>query len=110
MKRHGQNALSNIELEVTPLSQNAEGKLLGGFIGMQGAEEAAGTNNPCTNNHCNNSGCSNGACENSPCDNNNCKIITETPEPTQTPTPTPTPITVIVTVTIVKPGTTLNFF
>lgn len=48
MKRFKVNLLSNVELEVTPLTQDAEGKLLGGFVGMQGAKAPVEKMNPIT--------------------------------------------------------------
>lgn len=94
MKRQEQNSLSNIELEVTPLSQNAEGKLLGGFIGMQGNTVDAAANDECTNNDCNNSSCANDRCINpSDCSNSGSNKsctngTTATPTPTQPTTDT----------------------
>lgn len=46
MKRFKVNLLSNVELEVTPLTQDAEGKLLGGFVGMQGMRAPAEEKTP----------------------------------------------------------------
>lgn len=48
MKGFKVNLLSNVELEVTPLTQDAEGKLLGGFVGMQGAKAPVEKMNPIT--------------------------------------------------------------
>ena len=64
MKRQQFNSLSNIQLETAPLTQNAEGKLLGGFIGMQGNSADAAANKGCENNYCNNSACTNNKCIN----------------------------------------------
>lgn len=65
MKKINQNLLLNVELEVTPLTQDAEGKLLGGFVGMQGnADVGVAANNECENNSCNNSNCTNNRCKN----------------------------------------------
>ena len=105
MKRHEQNSLSNIELGVTPLSQNAEGKLLGGFIGMQGNSVDAAANEKCTNNNCKNKACSNYKCIN-PNDCSNSGTNEEcTNGTTATPSPTkPTPDTTLL------PAPDINFF
>jgi hypothetical protein len=87
MKKFKQNPLLNVELKATPLTQDAEGKLLGGFVGMQGAKAAEGKNAPCYNRGCTNAPCTNNGCDNYICVNDVCKNITTA---TQTPTSTDT--------------------
>lgn len=94
MKKNNQNLLLNVELEVTPLTQDAEGKLLGGFVGMQGSANVdAAANNGCENNNCNNSSCVNDQCIN-PADcsnsgtNDHCTNGTTTEPPSTTDTTT----------------------
>lgn len=102
-KRFKVNLLSNVELEVTPLTQDAEGKLLGGFVGMQGMRVPAEEKNaPCSNSSCSNQGCvnieyNNNSCKNAPC--------------TNTPTVKPSvSVTITVTVTGACSALNLGFF
>lgn len=98
MKRFKLNKLLNVELEVTPLTQDAEGKLLGGFVGMQGNANGMTLNKRCDNIECKNYSCANEECINERCDNANCinrgciLVTTETPTPTVTDTTTVTSI------------------
>ena len=87
MKKFKQNPLLNVELKATPLTQDAEGKLLGGFVGMQGAKAPIGKNEPCYNEGCTNAPCTNDGCQNHICINKWCTIVTTA---TQTPTSTDT--------------------
>lgn len=103
MKKINQNLLLNVELEVTPLTQDAEGKLLGGFVGMQGMRKPADENNDrCSNSNCTNQGCINIDCSNTGCNNAPCA---------NTPTVKPSvSVTVTVTVTGVGSALSLGFF
>lgn len=98
MKKIIRTSLSDVVLECNPLSQDSEGLLRGGFVGMSGIETAATTNTDCLNNrcvqdHCTNDKCtgdayenhsdSNNNCTNNQCINNEC-IITQTETPTAT--------------------------
>lgn len=75
MKKLHRNLLLNVELEVTPLTQDAEGKLLGGFVGMQGMRALAEEkNSPCSNSSCSNQGCVNIECNNNSCKNAPCAM------------------------------------
>ena len=102
MKKLVRTSLSDVVLECNPLSQDSEGLLRGGFVGMGGLGAEATTNENCKNNgckqdHCTNNGCtgdastnhsdSNNGCVNISCTNNGCII-------TQTETVTPTDTTV----------------
>ena len=103
MKKINQNLLLNVELEVTPLTQDAEGKLLGGFVGMQGMRAPSEEkNDPCSNSNCSNQGCVNIDCSNTGCKNAPCA---------NTPTVKPSvSVTVTVTVTGVGSALSLGFF
>ncbi|MDD6784484.1 MAG: hypothetical protein PUD79_08055 [Prevotellaceae bacterium] len=88
MKKIVRTSLSDVVLECNPLSQDSEGLLRGGFVGMQGSSVGAALNTECTNNSCNNSSCSNEKCiNNGDCSNsgNNNKCVNGT---TATPTET----------------------
>lgn len=99
MKKLHRNLLLNVELEVTPLTQDAEGKLLGGFVGMQGMRALAEEkNSPCSNSSCSNQGCVNIECNNNSCKNAPC---------TNTPTVKPS-VSVTITVTVTGAGSALN--
>lgn len=86
--------LSQLESFITPLSEDAEGKLRGGFGGitevMSTAAYNADCSNPsCTNGRCTNAGkCDNGKCTNGDCTNTDdcinhvCSDSTSTKEPT----------------------------
>ena len=65
--------LSDIDLEMTPLTDDQEGNLRGGFVGIEGGAGTFATNSncPCQNPICANS-CVNDSCNNSDCTNNNC--------------------------------------
>ena len=88
MKKIIRTSLSDVVLECNPLSQDSEGLLRGGFVGMQGSSVEAASNNECKNNSCNNSYCNNNKCTNNgDCSNsgNNEKCTNGT---TATPTKT----------------------
>lgn len=65
--------LSQLESFITPLSEDAEGKLRGGFGGMNDGDivvypsNTACDNSPCSNYECFNYGCSNSGCDNTGC-------------------------------------------
>ena len=106
MKKLVRTSLSDVVLECNPLSQDSEGLLRGGFVGMQGAP--VGENNDhCSNSNCSNSGCTNTYCNNNGCNNAPCENI-QTPPPTETPAPTPSK-TITITVTIPSLGN-IKFF
>ncbi len=87
MKKFKQNPLLNVELKATPLTQDAEGKLLGGFVGMQGAKAPSEINIDCSNINCTNVSCVNMGCSNNECVNWPCeKIVTATDTTTATNT------------------------
>ena len=90
MKKFKQNPLLNVELKATPLTQDAEGKLLGGFVGMQGAKASFAKNEICYNRGCTNAPCINDGCANCVCANDSCINITVTQTPTSTDTTTAT--------------------
>lgn len=84
MKRINQNLLADISLEMTPLTENNEGQLRGGFAGLGGETSILSPENPYTNcrckngSKCNNDPCTNMACENDGCTNGDCTNVTTT--------------------------------
>ena len=54
MKIYNIDILSDIDLEMTPLTEDQEGSLHGGFVGIIGSA--------CTNDGCKNVGCTNNEC------------------------------------------------
>lgn len=72
MKIIDQTSLSDIVLEMSPLSEDQEGKLRGGFVGLTGLTAAANTDSKCKNSTCTNNNCRNTKCKNTICDNSNC--------------------------------------
>jgi hypothetical protein len=102
MKKFKQNPLLNVELKATPLTQNAEGKLLGGFVGLQGSSSvSAAANNGCNNYSCKNKTCMNNYCQNPAdcsdsgvnehCTNGTTATVTVIPTKTNTTTSTYAP-------------------
>ena len=69
MKIYNIDILSDIDLEMTPLTEDQEGNLRGGFVGIEGGAGIYYTNDTCENE----------TCPNSPCNNNNCKNTKECP-------------------------------
>lgn len=67
MKKIEKSLLADVSLEMTPLTEDNEGMLRGGFSGM-GVEIAE----PLTNEDCNNTNCYNGPCINTGCSNTSC--------------------------------------
>ena len=95
MKKINQNLLADVSLEMTPLTEDNEGQLRGGFSGMGGMsievnEDSSCSNDPCVNNGCVNEGCTgpgqgtnnctNKGCRNI-CTNNGCSTTTGTTNP-----------------------------
>ena len=76
MRKFKFDSLSNIKLEMEPLTESPEGLLLGGFVGLAGTYDAPVPNNGCNNNGCTtdriNNGCTNSGCINNGCTNNGC--------------------------------------
>lgn len=78
MKKIKYNVLSNIKLEMEPLTESPEGLLLGGFVGLAGTYGLGTTNDKCStvldNNACSNNKCTtsgkNYVCNNQGCSNN----------------------------------------
>ena len=74
MRKFKFDSLSNIKLEMEPLTESPEGLLLGGFVGLAGTYDAPVPNNGCNNNGCTtdriNNGCTNSGCINNGCTNN----------------------------------------
>lgn len=69
--------LSDIKLDVPPLTVNEEGQLVGGFIGIEGHATDSKSNEMCENDGCvirnrTNNGCLNTNCQNISCINNGC--------------------------------------
>ncbi len=67
-----QTSLSDIVLEMSPLSEDQEGKLRGGFAGLVGTTAAGNTDTKCKNSICDNKSCRNTKCDNSNCTNSDC--------------------------------------
>ena len=73
MKIYNIDILSDIDLEMTPLTEDQEGYLHGGFIGIEGGAGIARSNGKCTNDNCPNTSCGNDSCENKgTCTNSSC--------------------------------------
>lgn len=92
MKKINKHFLADVSLELSPLSEDNEGQLRGGFAGLGGNEielneDEECTNDPCVNNGCVNEGCTgpgqgtnncvNKKCRNI-CTNNNCSTTKPT--------------------------------
>lgn len=58
------NQIYEVKVEIPPLKETMEGKLVGGFLGMTGTQDGTGNNKVC-NGSTNSSSCMNGACDNS---------------------------------------------
>ena len=93
MKKINQNILANISLELSPLSEDNEGLLRGGFAGLGGTlieePENPYTNCGCVNGKkCKNDPCTNLSCINntSKCFNGDCTNVTTTTTTTTTTT------------------------
>lgn len=67
MKKKTKNILDEVQLNVTPLNESLEGKLLGGFTDINADMEAkwnVGCTNDCPSNDCVNIFCRNQGCNN----------------------------------------------
>ena len=91
--------LSDIDLEMNPLTEDQEGNLHGGFVGIIGSASPLDTNNGCSNTVCSNNKCHNTNCSgcslppiNTICTNDGCKNVgcTNNECPTATSKPTST--------------------
>ena len=92
MKKINQNILANISLELSPLSEDNEGLLRGGFAGLGGNDIDAENkdyecvNKTCNNTSCNNTYCYNDHCDNDHCSNDHCGLTTKSPDGTKNDT------------------------
>ena len=82
MKVYNIDILSDIDLEMTPLTEDQEGNLHGGFVVIIGSASPLDTNNGCSNSSCTNNGCHNTNCSgcsvpsiNTDCTNNGCENV-----------------------------------
>ena len=84
MKKNSKHFLADISLELSPLSEDNEGQLRGGFAGLGGDASILSPENPYTNCRCKNGKkcvndpCTNMACENDECTNGDCSTVTTT--------------------------------
>lgn len=92
MKKINKHYLADISLEMTPLTEDNEGQLRGGFAGLNSEglkakingncecvnENGCTNTNTCNNDPCTNKPCGNDACSNTPCSNEGCGNITTT--------------------------------
>lgn len=80
MKKINKHFLADVSLTMTPLTEDNEGLLRGGFSGMGGSplriQVDVGCTNTCTNDQCVNNKCTENSqtndCVNNGCHNNNC--------------------------------------
>lgn len=73
MKKINKHFLADISLELSPLAEDNEGMLRGGFAGLGGNDiDASNTDDHCVNDTCSNSPCTNAPCLNKDCDNKHC--------------------------------------
>ena len=89
MKKISKHLLAEISLEISPLTENDEGQLRGGFAGLGVDDGIMALQNTYSNCKCNNDGCENNACanyicNNSECTNKNCTFVTTTTTTTTT--------------------------
>lgn len=76
MRKNKKNLLDEVQLNLIPLNQDAEGKLLGGFTELN-AEAEAEWNVFCSND-CDSNDCVNVFCRNSSCGQTTTETTTET--------------------------------
>lgn len=91
MKKINKHFLADISLELSPLAEDNEGMLRGGFAGLGGMDIDALGNGTCSNTPCSHGVCSNGTCTNTECahtktcSNDNCINGTTTSSTTKKP-------------------------